>query len=149
MDRVYRRFALALILLPAPLFADPSLIEGRWLTQERDGWVRITRLADGLEGRIAGSPPGSPNRRKLDELNPDPALRHRELDGLKILTGFEYDGSGRWENGTIYDPNTGKTYNCTVTLLDADTLRIRGYVGVSLFGRSETWTRDEPDPDTD
>jgi uncharacterized protein (DUF2147 family) len=141
--------AVALVSFSGPLLASPESVEGRWLTEDADGWIRITLAAEGLEGAIAGAPPGSPSEREFDDRNPDPALRGRKLEGLVIMSGFEYLGDGRWENGTVYDPNSGKTDRCTLTQLDDDTLKIRGYIGVSLFGRSETWTRDEPDPDTD
>jgi uncharacterized protein (DUF2147 family) len=145
MSRISRSVCITLLLFAASLPANETAIEGRWLTQEKDGWIRIMLVGDSLEGRIAGAPPGSPSEREFDDRNPDPALRTRKLDGLTIMSGFEYDGDGRWKNGTVYDPNSGKTYRCTLTLIDPGTLKIRGYIGVSLFGRSETWTRDEPD----
>jgi uncharacterized protein (DUF2147 family) len=140
--------ALALIALCDGVSADPGAVEGRWLTQDGDGWIQVSLVGDSLEGRIAGAPPGRESEREIDDLNPDPALRGRPLDGLTIMSGFEYDGDGKWTNGKIYDPNSGKTYKCTATLVNAETLKIRGFVGVSLFGRSETWTRDDPDSDT-
>ena len=144
-----RLSCLALLLFAIPSLADRGSVEGRWLTQEQDGWIRIVLVGESLEGRIAGAPPGSPDEREFDDRNPDPALRTRKLDGLVIMTGFEYDGDGRWKNGTVYDPNSGKTYRCTITMIDADTVKIRGYIGVSLFGRSETWTRDDPGKEAD
>ncbi|MEO1367538.1 MAG: DUF2147 domain-containing protein, partial [Acidobacteriota bacterium] len=60
---------------------------------------------------------------------------------MRILEGFEAEGDGEWSGGTIYDPNNGKTYSCTLELEGADTLKVRGYIGVSLFGRTERWTR--------
>lgn len=140
---------LVLLLVPGSLPADASAAQGRWLTEDRDGWIRISVDGDSLVGSIAGAPPGSPSEREFDDRNPDPALRSRRLDGLTIMSGFEYAGNGHWRDGTVYDPNSGRTYRCTITMLDADTLRIRGYIGLSLFGRSETWTRDDPDPATD
>jgi uncharacterized protein (DUF2147 family) len=144
MSPVNRFATLLLVLLPGIAVPDTSAVEGRWLTQEQDGWIRITLVGDSLEGSIAGAPPGSPSEREFDDRNPDPALRDRPLDGLTIMQDFEYDGDGRWTNGTVYDPNSGKTYRCTITQVDNNTLKIRGYIGVSLFGRSETWTRDDP-----
>lgn len=138
----------ALLLLAGSAWAERAAVEGRWLTQEKDGWIRLELVGDSLEGRIAGAPPGSPGEREFDDRNPDPSLRNRKLEGLTIMTGLEYDGNGRWTNGRIYDPNTGKTYRCTVTLIDPDTLEIRGYLGVALFGRTETWTRNDPVPNT-
>ena len=149
MKPMIRLTLLALLLLPAIVLTDTNVVEGRWLTQEKDGWIRITLVGDTLEGAIAGAPPGSPSEREFDDRNPDPALRNRRLDGLTIMTGFEYEGDGRWKNGTVYDPNSGKTYKCTITQIDNNTLKIRGYIGVSLFGRSETWTRDDPSPASD
>jgi uncharacterized protein (DUF2147 family) len=90
---------------------------------------------------IKGSPNASPERPDKDEKNPDPALRDRPLVGLSLFAGFDYDGDGRWSGGTIYDPNSGKTYRCIVTIVDDDTLKVRGYVGVPLLGRTEIWTR--------
>jgi uncharacterized protein (DUF2147 family) len=119
-------------------------VEGRWLTEKGDGWITIQIVGDSLEGSIAGSPdPEQREEREFDDRNPDPDLRTRRLDGLTIMTGFEYDGDGRWSGGTVYDPNSGKTYKCTITQVNADTLKMRGFIGISLFGRSETWTRDD------
>ena len=141
--------SVAIVFSATPSLADPSAIEGRWLTADKDGWIEISLVGDSLEGSVAGAPEGSKSERTVDDLNPDPALRGRPLDGLAIMTGFVYDGDGRWKDGSVYDPNSGKTYKCTLTLLDDNTVKIRGYIGVSLFGRSETWTRDDPDPDSD
>lgn len=58
-----------------------------------------------------------------------------------MLTGFRFDGDDEWKDGDIYDPESGKTYSCYLSLKDNNTLKVRGYIGVSLFGRSETWTR--------
>jgi len=68
-------------------------------------------------------------------------LRQRKLNGLVFMHNFAYAGDDRWNGGTIYDPNSGKTYRGTMTLGDRNTLRLRGYLGISLFGRSDTWTR--------
>lgn len=75
-----------------------------------------------------------------DARNPDPARRHRSLLGITLLQGCHYD-DGAWTDGTIYDPNIGKTYACILRLKSANALEVRGYVGLSLFGRTETWTR--------
>jgi uncharacterized protein (DUF2147 family) len=148
MIRLCRAVSLMLLLASGTLLADMAPVEGRWLTQERDGWIRIKVIGDTLEGSIAGSP-NDDEEREFDDRNPDAALRNRRLQGLTIMTGFQFDGGGRWTGGRVYDPNTGKTYKCTVTLLDSNTLKIRGYIGVPLFGRSETWTRDDPGQHSD
>jgi len=116
-------------------------IDGIWLSGDGDGWIEINASTTGLSGVIAGSPNASEERPDTDDKNPDPALRDRPLIGLNLFAGFEYDGDGRWKGGTIYDPNSGKTYRCIVTVVDVDTLKVRGYIGISLLGRTETWTR--------
>jgi len=135
-------FAVALLAgLPLSLADVMPAIDGIWLSGDGDGWVEISATATGLSGIITGSPNTSEERPDTDEKNPDPALRDRLLIGLNLFTGFEYEGDGRWSGGTIYDPNSGKTYRCIVTMLDDSTLKVRGYIGMPLLGRTETWTR--------
>ena len=128
-------------MLSAAEADDVPPIDGTWLSGDGDGWIEITRVGDGLSGVIKGSPNAGDGRPDLDEKNPDPALRDRPLTGLELFSGFTYAGDGRWKGGSIYDPNSGKTYRCIVTWVDPDTLKVRGYVGVPMLGRTETWTR--------
>ena len=144
MNLLIRLTCLSSILFLTLAWAEKTDIEGRWLTQEGNGWITIQIVGDSLEGSVAGSPnPEQSDEREFDDRNPNPVLRNRRLKGLTIITGLEYDGDGHWAGGTVYDPNSGKTYKCTVTQLDANTLKIRGFIGISLFGRSETWIRDD------
>jgi len=114
-------------------------ILGTWLTQDKEGVIQFYLAATGkLEGRIVGGGGGSEG---FDDKNPEPTLRTRSLDGAVILQGFRYAGDGRWTDGTVYDPDNGKTYRCNMELKNADTLSVRGYIGVPLFGRSQLWTR--------
>jgi uncharacterized protein (DUF2147 family) len=118
-------------------------VAGVWLSADGTGWIKIELSDDGPIGSIAGSPDESGNRgpSDKDDLNPDPALRNRLLLGLTIMDGFTHAGGGKWKSGRIYDPNSGKTYKCRLTLVDENTLELRGYIGFSLLGRTETWTR--------
>ena len=138
---------LASILLALSVHATDAAysIEGVWLSADGTGWVKIEMGADGPTGSIAGSPDDAERQRpsNKDDLNPDPALRDRDLLGLTIMQGFTAAGDGKWKNGRIYDPNSGKTYKCKLTLVDENTLELRGYIGISLLGRTETWTRRE------
>jgi uncharacterized protein (DUF2147 family) len=78
---------------------------------------------------------------KTDIHNPDPAQRNNSLIGLVFMKGFTPAGNGRWENGTIYDPKTGKTYSSYMQLENKDTIRVRGFIGMAAFGRTQVWTR--------
>jgi uncharacterized protein (DUF2147 family) len=120
--------ALLLLALPVPLLADADEIAGTWLSGDGDGLVAI-RLEDGvIRAKILGSPNERSDRAKTDVNNPDPALRGRRLIGLEIFN----------------DPNSGKTYRCKLRLVDPDTLKVRGFIGIALIGRTETWKR-QPD----
>ncbi len=142
MTPLQRLFIVGALLIAANSAADQRDVVGRWLSGDGDGWIDVQLDGDSLIGITAGSPntgEGDPPRQ--DDLNPDPALRSRSLDGLTIMSGLRYAGDNKWTDGTIYDPNSGKTYKCTLTLIDENTLKLRGYIGISLFGRSDTWTR--------
>ena len=128
------------LLAPAVSLANNSnadVILGEWLSQEKDGKIIIYKQGDQYHGKITwGKNPG-----RKDGKNPDEKLRSRELLGAVILKNFKFTGSA-WENGTIYDPNSGKTYDCIIKSKDNNKiLEIRGYIGSPIFGRTATWTR--------
>jgi uncharacterized protein (DUF2147 family) len=138
----WRLLALALCTLlvttvPAQEAANSAIL-GRWLTEPRDGIIEIARAADGsYQGRIIGG--NAPGR--VDAKNPDVNRRQQLLLGQPILAGMHADGDNAWSGGTIYEPDSGRTYKCRIELLDRDRLKVRGFIGVSLLGRSQTWTR--------
>jgi uncharacterized protein (DUF2147 family) len=66
--------------------------------------------------------------------------KDKPILGLVIIRGLEKDGN-EYTDGDILDPNKGKTYSCTIKLEGKDKLNVRGYLGFSLLGRSQTWTR--------
>jgi len=68
--------------------------------------------------------------------------KDKPLKGLTIIKGLKKDGK-EYSDGEILDPSSGKLYKCTISLENKDKLKVRGYVGISAFGRSQTWTRIE------
>jgi uncharacterized protein (DUF2147 family) len=115
-----------------------SAITGNWLTELKDGIIQIAPTQSAIyEGRIVGG--NHPGR--LDSMNPDPAQRGKPLRGQIILRDLHYDGNGKWSGGTIYDPNSGHTYRCQIEMTSADTLLVRGFIGVPLLGKQQTWHR--------
>lgn len=124
----------------------PSPI-GTWATADGDSHVKIEQCGAALCGRITWlkDPLGADGKPAIDSKNPDPRLRGRTLVGLSILGGFERsaDDTNVWSGGTVYDPEDGRTYSCKLALVDADTLKVRGYVGFSFLGKTQTWTRVE------
>ena len=125
------------------LAQDELVIQGTWLNGDHTGWIELIVVESELRSRIVGSPDDPHNKKpsRLDIENPKVELRSRELRGLTILSGFHYESDGSWVDGRVYDPNSGNTYKGTITLVDNDTLKLRGFIGISLFGRTETWTR--------
>ena len=62
---------------------------------------------------------------------------------MDLIADFSRKSDRQWVNGRIYDPRDGKTYKCKMTLQKDGTLKVRGYVGVSLFGKTVVWNRIE------
>lgn len=128
--------------LKAETKADDLL--GFWLSEGDDAVIKIEQKKDKFQGDIVWLKAVHTGEveEKLDEKNPKEELRDRSLIGLTILEGFEFE-DGQWIGGTIYDAKSGKTYSAKMKLEDKDTLSLRGYVGISLFGRTSKWTRQE------
>ena len=118
---------------------------GTWLTEKKSGIVEIYRCADSdaLCGRLVWFKikPDDPNPLGLDLKDPDPARRNQPLCRLTFMWGFKPGDPGKWEDGSVYDPDDGRTYHANMKLRDDGTLDLHGYIGISLIGRSEIWTR--------
>ena len=70
-------------------------------------------------------------------------LKDKPLVGMKVLWNLSRQGDG-WSGGMIFDPDSGKTYSCSITLQNGGSkMKVRGYVGVSLFGRTQYWQREK------
>ena len=69
------------------------------------------------------------------------AKKNQPILGMEILSGVEKDGKNSWDDGKILDPNKGKTYDVSLELENANKLKVRGYMGVSLLGRTQYWER--------
>lgn len=80
-----------------------------------------------------------------DMHNPDPRLRNRPLCGLRIGAGFVAVDAQHARGGHLYDPRSGRTYNGQMTA-DGSLLHLRGYVGLPIFGRTQTWVRASAPP---
>lgn len=121
-------------------------ITGYWQTRGKNpAKIQIYKAGTAFAGKIVWLKDALDNGRpKTDKNNPDAGRRSQPIVGLQILSGFVFDGDDEWEDGKIYDPESGKTYRCYLALKDKSTLKVRGYIGVSLLGRTETWTRTNP-----
>ena len=118
--------------------ADPNNGEG--------SQVEIYKTAnDTYEGKIVwmqypNHPNGEPRR---DVKNPNTKNRNQTNVGLVIIKGFTYNAANdEWEKGTVYNPKSGKTYNSLLKLEGSNKLKVRGYLAVSLLGKTLTWTKE-------
>lgn len=129
---------ICLFLFQQASFANTNadVIVGEWISEAKDGKITIFKQGERYFGKVSwGKTPGK------DVKNPDARFRNRDLVGSVILKDFVFKGNS-WENGTIYDPNSGKTYDCILTVKDNNhKLDIRGFVGAAMFGRTSTWSR--------
>ncbi|HSJ98060.1 MAG TPA: DUF2147 domain-containing protein, partial [Myxococcota bacterium] len=141
-----RAALLAILSLPlAPVAVEAHEPEGLWWAEGGFAQVAIEPCGDALCGRVAWL------RHPFDEHgcvlrdveNSDPALRARPVAGLTILRALRPspDVPSEWSGGEIYDPSSGRTYRAVLELDGPDRLRVRGYLGVRLLGRSTTWVR--------
>jgi uncharacterized protein (DUF2147 family) len=139
-------FTLFLSALTMPALAqDPGAddIVGLWESGSGKARVLITKAGNFYYGRIVWlkEPLNEEKKPKTDKNNPDESKRSAALLGLKMLSGFEFKGKNSWEDGTIYDPESGSTYNCVISMEDKNTMNIRGFIGISAFGRTDVWKR--------
>jgi len=135
-------FAIYIGSFAADSNADELL--GIWLNHEKDAHVKIYKCGDEYCGKIVWlKNPEEDGAPKKDKHNPDESLKSRPLKGMDILSGFNFDDDRKWDNGKIYNPRDGKTYSCYLKILDDGRLKVRGFVGISLIGKTNYWTRIE------
>ena len=120
-----------------------KLLTGKWLSEDGDAIINIFEQQGKIYGRIVWlkEPNNEQGHPKVDDKNPDPALRRRKILGLVIMKDFVYKKGLSWTDGTIYDPQSGNTYSANLELKDPNTLSLRGYIGISLIGRTSVWHR--------
>ncbi len=141
---------LALLLLLCSVLStikvqaqNADAILGKWINPSGEGQIQVYKKGSLFFGKLVWLK--SPNNEatgqpKTDMNNPEKSLRSKPVLGLEILKNFKFDGEDVYEEGSIYDPKNGKTYKCKMTL-DGNKLKIRGFIGISLLGRSEVWSR--------
>jgi uncharacterized protein (DUF2147 family) len=122
-------------------------VVGTWLNGEGTGKIEIYKTVAGTyAGKIVWlKEPIDPEtgKPKLDKRNPDKTKQTVATLGLINMKGFKFDTDDKnWTGGTIYDPKKGKTYSCKITMTNKNSIDVRGYIGISLLGRTDTWTKE-------
>ena len=151
----FRIAAAAAVALAASASAASaqSSVMGTWLSASGVAQIKLEPCPNPAQGPLCGfivgliNPKGPDGQAvapdaATDYRNPDPALRGRKVIGMPLLWGFQKTSDpNTFEGGSIYNGENGKTYTANVSLQPDGTLRLRGYVGVPMFGETQVWTR--------
>jgi len=141
-------FFVVFLSLAFQAAAQADKVLGFWLTEKKDAQVQIVKTADGkYNGTIVwlDKPYEDDGSIKLDDKNPSLALQKRTIMGLPLLKNFVYNSKDKeWRGGTIYDPDSGNTYDCYMWFEgDQNLLKIKGYIlGMRFIGRKSEWHRE-------
>ncbi len=139
-----KTFVLIIALLFKSMLAQNNAdkILGIWYTDKKKAKVEVYKQDNKYFGKIISlKDPLDPDTKKpkTDKHNADVKKRNNSLVGLILVRDFVYD-DGEWTDGKIYDPENGKEYSCYM-VFEGDKLKVRGYIGFSLIGRTTYWTR--------
>lgn len=116
-------------------------------TNQEKSQVQIFKSTNGMYyGKIVWlKEPFKNGKPKVDDKNPEVKLQNRPIMNLEILKGFKYDkANDEWNGGTIYNPASGKTYDCYINFESANKIKIRGFIGASWMGLGKTayWNKE-------
>lgn len=148
MQRIILFVAIFYFGIKAVSAQKPDDILGYWYNQEKTAKIKIFSVVINdtkyYVGKVAWlKVPDLNGKPKVDLKNPDESKRNRPILNLNILNNLVWDKEDKeWDDGTVYDPVNGSTYNCYAQIKEGQ-LHIRGYIGISLIGRTAIWTRTE------
>jgi uncharacterized protein (DUF2147 family) len=139
MQKLY----ITLILLIITNSINSQSIFGKWYstneeTGEIDSVIEVYKKQEKAFGKIIEIK-NSERKNAVCDLCKD-KNKNKPILGLNILNGLEKDGE-EWSGGTILDPRNGNVYKCFIQLVQQDKLKIRGYLGLSIFGKTAYWQR--------
>ncbi len=148
MRKLIHASLIAAVLAIPSAWAQDASPAGMWKsiddeTGKPKAMIRITDNQGQLEGRIEKlfRPADQEQNPKCDKC--DGARKDQPMVGMMILSGLKKDGDA-YSGGEILDPANGKVYRSKATLKDGGKkLEVRGYVGAPMFGRSQTWVREQ------
>jgi uncharacterized protein (DUF2147 family) len=147
---------MAPAVLAGALLASPAMaadVYGVWLTESKSAHVEVYKCPDATRGPVCGrivqllNPKGADGKpvkpeEAVDHRNPDASLRTRKVLQMVFLYDFKATSTANsFEEGAIYSAEDGKTYKANLSLQTDGTLRLRGYVGAPILGKTQIWTR--------
>ena len=138
-----KKIFISMILMLAPLAAAFAQdVVGKWKLSDGTAIVEVYQKGDVFNGKIVWlqNPTEADGSPAVDDKNPDPKLRSRQVLGLNMLSNLKKTGD-EYSGGSIYDPGNGKTYNCSMKV-EGDVLKVRGSLDKKgLIGRTMDWFR--------
>lgn len=147
--KVRTLFATIFLTATTAFGAVQSDVLGVWKTDGGDSQLELFKCGEKICGKIVwlkvpkyiDSNDGPVGKTKVDRKSPDPTLRNRPVLGLQVMKGLTAKSNNSWDKGICYDPETGKSYKCKMRLASPGRLELRGYIGISLIGRTFGLTR--------
>ena len=133
--------------------AQQGTVMGTWLSESGVAQIRIGPCPDATAGPICGFVVGLINPKGPDGIavapdaatdyrNENPSLRTRKVIGMPLIWGFKKTAEANsFEDGKVYNGEDGKTYSANISLQPDGRLRLRGFVGTPMFGKTQFWTR--------
>lgn len=132
---------VVLLLISTLSFAQ-DITQGTWFNEEKSAKIQFFKQGDKFFGKIVWlKEPNDGGKPRTDKENPEEKLRSRPLIGLVNLKDFKQANKDTWEDGEVYDPKNGKTYSCKMTLSSPTRLDVRGFIGISIIGRTSHFTK--------
>ena len=137
------KISILLVFLVSVFSVNAQSVIGKWktfddATGDAKSIVEITEKDGKIYGKVIEIL--NPEKKNTKCNNCPDSDKDKSVLGLYVIKGLSKDGK-EYSNGKILDPNSGKLYKCTVSLDGNDKLKVRGYVGISAFGRNQIWTR--------
>jgi uncharacterized protein (DUF2147 family) len=139
-----KKFIIGIVMMLFPFMsAFAQDVIGKWKLENGSAIVEIYKSGNVYNGKIVWlkNPTGPDGSPAVDHKNPKKELRSRKLMGLNMLSNLKSQGKGEYSGGTIYDPNNGETYYCSLEV-KGNTLKVRGSLDKNgWIGRTMNWYR--------
>ncbi len=136
---------ILIFMMPFSVFSQKDIV-GVWKTIDDDGvteksYVKIWKEGDTYKGKIIDIFNKEDRDNLCTECDEDDPRYNKPVLGMVIIDKLKKVDENEWDDGEILDPNNGEVYDCKMSIDENGNLVVRGYIGWSLIGRSQTWIR--------
>ncbi len=148
---MHRMFPLAVLIFcfypgNAPASSASDIILGKWQSMSGNVTVEVFKEGETFKAKLISFDDtddiSKPMNARLDDMNPDGKLKNRKILGLDIVTDLIYNyNDRRWENGTIYDTRSGKSWSANAIITPGGLLQVKGYWKFEFLSKSAKFRR--------